>query len=184
MAYLAKHSRNEVWHLTLQLLACTSHMAFSQVSLFTSFLQVSHKIALIFIACLILHQLNTKVNTIILPMFWNDRSWSDCLVFVEKNPLKFTKCHLVIHEHVWHGRLGCFGWSWCLWTDPIHIRDTYCWASFLVNWSKRGLVMDDQHRWTKINLSYHQLPLCPCVVHTTVKITVVIIIIVLHMAIF
>ena len=31
-----------------------------------------------------------------------DRSRFDCLVFVEKNPLKFTKCHLVIHELVVH----------------------------------------------------------------------------------
>lgn len=67
--------------------------------------------------------------------------------------------------------------------DPIHIHDTYCWAPFLVNWSKCGLVMDDQHRRTKLNLSYHQLPPCPFVVHTTVKI-IVIIIIVLHVATF
>jgi len=39
-------------------------MAFSPVALLASFLQVSREIALIFIACLILHQLNTKLNTI------------------------------------------------------------------------------------------------------------------------
>ena len=58
------HSRNEVLHLTLQLPVCTSHMAFSRVTLLESFLRVSRKIALIFIACLILQQLNTKLNTI------------------------------------------------------------------------------------------------------------------------
>ena len=39
-------------------------MAFSQVPLLESFLQASCEIALIFIACLILQQLNTKPNTI------------------------------------------------------------------------------------------------------------------------
>ena len=41
--------------------------------------------------------------------------------------------------------------------NTIHIRDTYCWAPFLVNWFGRGLVMDDQHGRIKLNLAYHQL---------------------------
>ena len=52
------------WHLTLQLLACASHVAFTWEPLLTNFLRASRKIALIFIACLILHQLNTKSNKI------------------------------------------------------------------------------------------------------------------------
>ena len=30
---------------------------------------------------------------------------------LQKNPLKSTKCHLVIHAFVWHGRLNYFGRS-------------------------------------------------------------------------
>ena len=64
MACLTKYSRNAAWHLTLQLLACASHVAFSRESLLVNFLRASHEIALIFIACLILHQLNTNPNII------------------------------------------------------------------------------------------------------------------------
>ena len=64
MACLAKYSGNAVWHLTLQLPACASHVPFLWEPLLSNFLQVSHKIALIFISCLIFHQLNTKPNTI------------------------------------------------------------------------------------------------------------------------
>ena len=64
MACLAKYSRNAAWHLTLQLLTCASHMAFLQEPLLANFLRASCKIAQIFISSLILHQLNTKFNTI------------------------------------------------------------------------------------------------------------------------
>ena len=39
--------------------------------------------------------------------------------------------------------------------------------------------MDDQHGRIQLNLAYHQLPPCPCVVHTIVEITVIIIIIII-----
>ena len=39
-------------------------MTFSREPLLANFLRASHEIALIFIVCLILHQLNTKPNTI------------------------------------------------------------------------------------------------------------------------
>ena len=64
MAYLVKYSRNAAWHLTLQLPASASHVAFSWEPLLANFLWASHEIPLIFIACLILHQLNTKSNAI------------------------------------------------------------------------------------------------------------------------
>ena len=59
-----KYLQNTAWHLTLQLPTCASHVAFSQVLLLASFLQASREIAMIFIACLIFHQLNTKSNII------------------------------------------------------------------------------------------------------------------------
>ena len=52
------------WHLTLQLQACASHEPFSREPLLINFLRVSHETTLIFISYLILHQLNTKPNTI------------------------------------------------------------------------------------------------------------------------
>ena len=64
MAYLAKCSRNVARHLTLQLPACTSHVAFPREPLLRNFLRAIRETALIFISCLILHQLNTKPNTI------------------------------------------------------------------------------------------------------------------------
>ena len=64
MACLVKYLQNVAWHLTLQHLACTSHVTFSQEPLLANFLRASSKIAPIFIACLILHHLNTKPNTI------------------------------------------------------------------------------------------------------------------------
>ena len=64
MACLTKYSRNATWHLTFQLPTCASHMAFSRKPLLANFLWASRKTALIFIACLILYQLNTKSNTI------------------------------------------------------------------------------------------------------------------------
>ena len=64
MACLTKYSRNATWHLTFQLPTCASHMAFSRKPLLANFLWASRKTALIFIACLILYQLNTKPNTI------------------------------------------------------------------------------------------------------------------------
>ena len=50
--------------MTLQLPACASHMPFSWVTLLANFSRASHETALIFNSCLILHQLNTKPNTI------------------------------------------------------------------------------------------------------------------------
>ena len=63
MAYLTKCSRNVARHLTLQLPTCTSHVAFPREP-FLRNLRASRETALIFISCLILHQLNTKPNTI------------------------------------------------------------------------------------------------------------------------
>ena len=42
--------------------------------------------------------------------------------------------------------------------------------------------MDDHHGQLELDLAHHQLPPCPCVVHTTIEI--IIIIIVLHVTIF
>ena len=64
IAFLEKYSRNTSWHLILQLPTCASHVAFSREPLFMRFSRDSREIALIFIASLILHQLNTKSNTI------------------------------------------------------------------------------------------------------------------------
>ena len=64
MGCLAKYSRNAAWHLTFQLLACASHVAFLQKTLLVNCLRASRETALIFISCSILHQLNTKPNTI------------------------------------------------------------------------------------------------------------------------
>ena len=50
--------------MTLQLPACVSHLPLSREPLAANFLRVSREIALIFIAHLIPHQLNTKPNTI------------------------------------------------------------------------------------------------------------------------
>ena len=45
--------------------------------------------------------------------------------------------------------------------------------------------MDDHHGQLDLDLAHHQLPPCPCVVHTTIEIIIIIIIIiVLHMEIF
>ena len=63
MAYLTKYSQNAAQHLTLQLAACVSHVAFSREPLLANFLRASHETAVIFISCSILHQLNTKPNT-------------------------------------------------------------------------------------------------------------------------
>ena len=43
--------------------------------------------------------------------------------------------------------------------------------------------MDDHHGQLELDLAHHQLPPCPCVVHTTIEI-IIIIIIVLHVTIF
>ena len=64
MACLVKYSQNAAWHLTLQLPTRASHVAFSQEPLLANFLWASRKTTLIFIVCLILYQLNTKLNTI------------------------------------------------------------------------------------------------------------------------
>ena len=64
MACLTKHSRNVAgtWLFSFQhvLLMCS----FSRVTLFANFSQDSRETILIFISCSILHQFNTKLNTI------------------------------------------------------------------------------------------------------------------------
>ena len=84
MACLTKSSWNAVWHLTFQLSTCASYMAFLRESLLANFLRASCENALIFISCLIYHQLNTKSKTIKsykiqgtkLMQLWHFLSWN------------------------------------------------------------------------------------------------------------
>ena len=64
MAFLAKYSWNIAWHMTLQLSVCTFHVAFCGFLYSWASHEVNRETTLIFIACLILHHLNTKPNTI------------------------------------------------------------------------------------------------------------------------
>ena len=41
------------------------------------------------------------------PMSWNSGMWSDYFMFVE-NPLKFSKCWMVVHAFLWHGWIHIF----------------------------------------------------------------------------
>ena len=63
--------------------------------------------------------------------------------------------------------------------DSIHIRDAFVGLPFVA----RALVMDDYHGRIELNLDHHQLPHCPCIIHTTIEVIIAIIII-LQVAIF